>query len=477
MKRLIYFSLGLLITFFVNAESLPDFTTLVEKLSPAVVNISTTTKAKAVHGNDMNGNMDPNDPMYQFFKRFGIPMMPGMPGMPGIPGHGEVPESHSMGSGFIISPDGYVLTNTHVVQGADEVLVTLNDKREFKAKVVGTDAKSDVAVLKIKGNNLPTVKLGNSDNEKVGEWVIAIGSPFGFESTVTKGIISAKGRSLPDETLVPFIQTDVPINPGNSGGPLINMNGEVIGINSQIYSKTGGFMGLSFAIPINVAQQVSVQLRSTGHVSRGWLGVVIQEVTKELADSFGLKEAKGALVSNVQKGSPAQLGGLKVSDIILKFNGKAIVADADLPRAVSEAKAGSIANITVWRQGQLVDLQLKLGEMPANTAVSENEQNNNNLETPKHTTVNKLGLSISNLTQQQKNQNGITHGVVVTEVSGLSADIGMQPGDIILSINNIAVKNSNEFNDVLSKMGNKKVVALLIKRGDTSQFVTIKLGE
>ncbi len=472
MKRLFYVVITLILTFQVNAESLPDFTTLVEQLSPAVVNISTTTKAKAVHNNGTNGNIDPNDPMFQFFRRFGIPMMPGMPG---FPGQGEIPESHSMGSGFIISQDGYILTNTHVVQGADEVLVTLNDKREFKAKVIGTDAKSDVAVLKISGKDLPTVKLGNSDNVKVGEWVIAIGSPFGFESTVTKGIISAKGRSLPDETLVPFLQTDVPINPGNSGGPLIDMKGEVIGINSQIYSKTGGFMGLSFAIPINVAQQVSTQLRATGHVSRGWLGVVIQEVTKELADSFGLKEAKGALVSNVQKGSPAQLGGLKVSDIILKFNSKPINTDADLPRAVSEAKAGSIANITVWRQGQLVDLQVKLGEMPADTSVASSKDEGTDSKPSQ--SVNKLGLSLSNLTQQQKSQYGVTHGVIVNNVTGLAADIGMQPGDIILSINNVNIKTTKEFDAILSKLGNRKVVALLIKRGDTSQFVTLKLGD
>ncbi|KXW56831.1 MAG: DegQ family serine endoprotease [Betaproteobacteria bacterium] len=472
MKRLFYVVITLFLTFQVNAESLPDFTSLVEQLSPAVVNISTTTKAKVVHNNGMNGNIDPNDPMFQFFRRFGIPMMPGMPG---VPGQGEIPESHSMGSGFIISQDGYILTNTHVVQGADEVLVTLNDKRELKAKVVGTDAKSDVAVLKISGKDLPTVKLGNSDNVKVGEWVIAIGSPFGFESTVTKGIISAKGRSLPDETLVPFLQTDVPINPGNSGGPLIDMKGEVIGINSQIYSKTGGFMGLSFAIPINVAQQVSTQLRATGHVSRGWLGVVIQEVTKELADSFGLKDAKGALVSNVQKGSPAQLGGLKVSDIILKFNGKAIITDADLPRAVSEAKAGSTANITVWRQGQLVDLQVKLGEMPADTSVASSKDEGTDSKPSQ--AVNKLGLSLSNLTQQQKSQYGVSHGVIVNNVTGLAADIGMQPGDIILSLNNVNIKSTKEFDAILSKLGNKKVVALLIKRGDTSQFVTLKLGD
>ncbi|MCC6069301.1 DegQ family serine endoprotease [Ferrovum sp. PN-J185] len=472
MKRLFYVVITLFLTFQVNAESLPDFTSLVEQLSPAVVNISTTTKAKAVHNNGMNGNIDPNDPMFQFFRRFGIPMMPGMPG---VPGQGEIPESHSMGSGFIISQDGYILTNTHVVQGADEVLVTLNDKREFKAKVVGTDAKSDVAVLKISGKDLPTVKLGNSDNVKVGEWVIAIGSPFGFESTVTKGIISAKGRSLPDETLVPFLQTDVPINPGNSGGPLIDMKGEVIGINSQIYSKTGGFMGLSFAIPINVAQQVSTQLRATGHVSRGWLGVVIQEVTKELADSFGLKDAKGALVSNVQKGSPAQLGGLKVSDIILKFNGKAINTDADLPRAVSEAKAGSTANITVWRQGQLVDLQVKLGEMPADTSIASSKDEG--ADSKPTQAVNKLGLSLSNLTQQQKSQYGVSHGVIVNNVTGLAADIGMQPGDIILSLNNVNIKSTKEFDAILSKLGNRKVVALLIKRGDTSQFVTLKLGD
>ncbi|MDE2353893.1 MAG: Do family serine endopeptidase, partial [Betaproteobacteria bacterium] len=363
------------------------------------------------------------------------------------------------------------LTNSHVVQGADEVMVTLQDKREFKAKVVGFDRKTDVAVLKIDTTGLPTVKIGDPSKAKVGEWVVAIGSPFGFESSVTKGIISAKGRSLPQETLVPFIQTDVPINPGNSGGPLFNMKGEVIGINSQIYSRTGGYMGLSFAIPIDVALQVSEQLRATGKVSRGWLGVVIQEVNKELADSFGLGKPRGALVVSVQKGAPADKAGIHASDIILKFDGKPIATQEDLPRVVSGTKAGSSVVVQVWRQGALLDLTATVGEMPSEKTAQNEAPQSKRARAGK---AGKLGLTLADLTAQQRKELDITSGVVVEEVSGAAAKAGLQGGDVILSINNSEIHSVKEFNQVLSRIEPKKMVALLVRRGGDSQFITLK---
>ncbi len=448
-----------------QAENLPDFTELVEKQEATVVNISATTNARAAAdaGPNAQGPQE-NDPMFEFFRRFGIPVMPQNP-------HGQIEESHSMGSGFIISPDGDILTNTHVVQGADEVVVTLQDKREFKAKVVGVDRKTDVAVLKIDASNLPTVKIGDPTKAKVGEWVVAIGSPFGFESSVTKGIISAKGRSLPQETLVPFIQTDVPINPGNSGGPLFNMKGEVIGINSQIYSRTGGYMGLSFAIPIDVALQVSDQLRTTGKVSRGWLGVVIQEVNKELADSFGLGKPRGALVVSVQKGAPADRAGIRPSDIILKFDGKPIATQEDLPRVVSATKAGSTVQVQVWRKGTLLDITVTVGEMPSEkTAQNEGPP----AKRPHPGVAGKLGLVLADLTAQQRKELDITGGVLVEDVAGPAAKAGLQSGDVILSVNNSEIHSVKEFSQALSRLEPKKMLALLVRRGDNAQFMTIK---
>ncbi|MDE2212162.1 MAG: DegQ family serine endoprotease [Betaproteobacteria bacterium] len=449
-----------------QAENLPDFADLVEKQEATVVNIRATTNAHvAVDTGPNTQGPQEGDPMLEFFRRFGIPMAP-----QGGP-HGQTEESHSMGSGFIISPDGYILTNSHVVQGADEVMVTLQDKREFKAKVVGFDRKTDVAVLKIDTTGLPTVKIGDPSKAKVGEWVVAIGSPFGFESSVTKGIISAKGRSLPQETLVPFIQTDVPINPGNSGGPLFNMKGEVIGINSQIYSRTGGYMGLSFAIPIDVALQVSEQLRATGKVSRGWLGVVIQEVNKELADSFGLGKPRGALVVSVQKGAPADKAGIHASDIILKFDGKPIATQEDLPRVVSGTKAGSSVVVQVWRQGALLDLTATVGEMPSEKTAQNEAPQSKRARAGK---AGKLGLTLADLTAQQRKELDITSGVVVEEVSGAAAKAGLQGGDVILSINNSEIHSVKEFNQVLSRIEPKKMVALLVRRGGDSQFITLK---
>ncbi len=467
MKRVVVYVAILLTSWlgWAQAENLPDFSDLVEKQASTVVNISATTNARATSDGGQGGMPQDMDPMQEFFRRFGIPMMPG----PGP--HGQTEESHSMGSGFIISPDGYILTNTHVVQGADEVVVSLQDKREFKAKVVGVDRKTDVAVLKIDATRLPVVKIGDPAKAKVGEWVVAIGSPFGFESSVTKGIISAKGRSLPQETLVPFIQTDVPINPGNSGGPLFNMKGEVIGINSQIYSRTGGYMGLSFAIPIDVALQVSDQLRTTGKVSRGWLGVVIQEVNKELADSFGLGKPRGALVVSVQKGAPADKAGIHPSDIILRFDGKPINTQDDLPRVVSSAKAGSSVSVQVWRKGETLDLSVQVGEMPAERSVRNDVSPGNRA---RQGAAGKLGLALADLTPEQIKELDIAGGVLVEDAAGPAARAGLQNGDVILSLNNNEIHSIKEFNQALAHAGPRKMLALLVRRGDNAQFVTVK---
>lgn len=457
MKKFLL-SVVLLLPVWAQAESLPDFTDIAEKQGQAVVNISVTSKPHA----DAESAIPNNDPTFELFRRFGIPIPRMMPGQP--------QESHSMGSGFIISPDGVLLTNAHVVGQGGEMMVTLQDKREFKATIIGVDKRTDVAVLKIDASNLPTVKTGDASAVRVGEWVVAIGSPFGFESTVTKGIVSAKGRSLPNENLVPFIQTDVPINPGNSGGPLFNMKGEVIGINSQIYSRTGGFMGLSFAIPIDIALQVTNQLRTTGHVSRGWLGVAIQEVTPELADSFGMEKPAGALISSVEKDSPAEKGGLLASDIVLNFNGQDIKTIQDLPRAVSAAKAGSQAKLVVWRKGAAQNLTLALGEMPSDQAAADAPAT----KQAKGGTLGKFGLALSNLTPEQKHDLEVVKGVMVDNAEGVAAQAGLQKGDIILALNNFEIKSVAEFTKLLGKIPAKKPLALLITRSGHSQFITLK---
>jgi len=446
-----------------HAEGLPDFTELVEKQSASVVNISTTQAPKAGGPNE--------DAMQDFFKHYGIPVPPG--GMPhGNGGGGRGSEDqHSLGSGFIISADGYVLTNAHVVQDADEITVSLTDKRKLIAKVIGSDRKTDVALIKIEASGLQPVKMGDAEKLKVGEWVVAIGSPFGFESTVTKGIVSAKGRSLPQDTLIPFIQTDVPINPGNSGGPLFNMKGEVIGINSQIYSRTGGFMGLSFAIPIDVALDVSKQLRETGHVTRGWLGVVIQDVTQDIADSFGLSSPQGALIANVEKGGPGDKGGLLPSDIITQFDGKSIRSREDLPRVVGATKPGRDVPVMVWRKGRSTQLHFAVGEMPAE---SPNGMRPASRKSGSDSPAAKLGLSLNNLKEDQKKELDIKAGILIEDISGAAAKAGLQAGDVILSINNVDVSSVEEFNRTLAGVADKKAIALLVRRGDSSRFITLK---
>ncbi len=438
-----------------QARELPDFADLVERHGAEVVNISTTSALKAESG--VGPNIPEDDPMFDFFRRY-------------IPQPIPKGEGQSLGSGFIIGADGYIMTNAHVVAAADEITVTLNDKREFKAKVIGSDKRTDVALIKIEATGLSKVAFGDPARLRVGDWVLAIGSPFGFDNSVTAGIVSAKGRSLPQENYVPFIQTDVAINPGNSGGPLYNLNGEVIGINSQIYSRTGGFMGLSFAIPIDVAMDISNQLRAGGKVTRGWLGVVIQEVTKELADSFGLPKAQGALVANVEKGGPAEKAGLEPSDIILKFDSKEVKTSTDLPRLVGAVKPGSRANLQVWRKGATKDLAVVVGELPVDKSANTPPP----FKRGKTENIGKLGLTLSELTVDQRKELKISAGVLVEEVKGVAARAGLQPGDVILAINNSEVKTIEQFNLALGKLEARKNLALLVRRGETTQYITLR---
>ncbi len=463
LKRL-FLLLPLLLPFATSASAaaLPDFADLVEKQGPAVVNISSTQTVR--HSAIPNiPNIPEDDPFYEFFKKF----------MPPNQGPREF-ESKSLGSGFIVSADGYVLTNAHVVEQSDEILVKLTDKREFKAKVVGTDKKTDIAVIKIEAAGLPKVALGDPDKLRVGEWVVAIGAPFGFENSVTAGIVSAKGRSLPQENYVPFIQTDVAINPGNSGGPLFNLQGEVVGINSQIYSRTGGFMGLSFAIPIDVAMDIVNQLRTTGKVSRGRIGVVIQEVTKELAESFGLPQATGALISSVEKGSPADKAGLEVSDVIQQFDGKTVNRSADLPRIVAAVRPGTNTSVRIWRKGSTRDLNITVGEMPGEEKVAAKAEG---ARGKSGESSSRLGLVLSELTAEQKKELNVQHGVVVDEVlPGPAARGGLRPGDVVLALNNDDVKTVADFNRMVGKVEKGRTVALLVRRGEVTSFITVKLN-
>lgn len=437
------------------AKELPDFTELVAKEGPAVVNISTTQLVTNEAATPEIPNLPKGDPLYDFLRRFAPPK--------------AAPrefEEHSLGSGFIISSDGYILTNAHVVDDADEVTVRLTDKREFKAKVIGSDKRTDVALIKIRATGLPKVNLGSPEQLKVGEWVVAIGSPFGFDNSVTAGIVSAKGRALPQENYVPFIQTDVAINPGNSGGPLFNMKGEVVGINSQIYSRSGGFMGLSFAIPIDVALDVSNQLRASGRVSRGWLGVVIQEVTTDLAESFGLEKPAGALIAGVEKGSPADKAGLEPSDVVLKFDGKPVSSSVELPRLVGAVKPGQQATLQIWRKGATKEIGIVVGEAPADKVAQPAKAGKSS---------NQLGLVLDDLSEEQKSSAKIAHGVVVEGVQGAAARVGIRPGDVITAINNLDVKSVEQFNQTLSAYKAGQNVALLVRRGDASLFVPLKI--
>ena len=443
-----------------SAAQLPDFTDLVERQGPAVVNISTTQSVKNPLVPQVP-NLPEDDPFYEFFRRF-IPN----------PGPRDF-QSQSLGSGFIISQDGFILTNSHVVESADEITVKLTDKREFKAKVIGADKRTDIALIKIEASNLPAVRVGDPSRLKVGEWVVAIGSPFGFENTVTAGIVSAKGRSLPQENYVPFIQTDVAVNPGNSGGPLFNMRGEVVGINSQIYSRTGGFMGLSFAIPIDVANDIAQQLRNTGKVTRGRIGVVIQPITKELADGFGLSKAQGALVNSVEKGGPADKAGVEPGDVILRFDGKPVSSSEDLPRIVAATKPGSKVPMQIWRNKAAKDLQVVVAEMQAEER--GRQQSRRGGGKPPATVPSQFGLTLSDLTDAQRSELKITGGVLVENAQGAAARAGIRRGDVILAVNNQDVKTAEQFNQMMGQYDKGRIVALLIRRGANSLYVPFRI--
>lgn len=438
--------------------SLPDFTPLVERQGPAVVNVVTTRTVR-------NGGTPAvqNDPFFEFFRRF----------LPDAP-EAAPPEERGqgLGSGFIISQDGYILTNAHVVADADDVTVKLADsKREFKAKVIGVDKRTDVALVKIPATGLPTATLGNSDRLKVGEWVAAIGSPFGFSNTITAGIVSAKGRTLPDESYVPFIQTDVPVNPGNSGGPLLNLRGEVVGINSLIYSQTGGYMGLSFAIPIEVAIDVGKQLQTRGRVTRARLGVRIQEVTTDLAQSFGLDSPTGVLVASVERGGPADKAGIQTGDIILKFNGETIDSAAKLPRLVASSKPGSTATVEIWRKRAQQEVKATLDELPSETKTAQRTAPRGGSVKP-----NSLGLVVSELPPPQRKALGVDYGLIVQGVEGsVAAETPLRPGDVILAVNDSKFSSVDQFNDIIAKQKAGGAVALLVRRGDDMLYVPVKV--
>jgi serine protease Do len=459
-KLFIYFALvaGIILGASAHSKELPDFTELVEKQGAAVVNISTTQIIRGAQGFPFAEG----DPYYEFFRRF-APQMP------------RERESQSLGSGFIISADGYIMTNAHVVESADKITVRLTDKREFQAKVIGADKRTDVALLKIEAEGLPKINVGNPDKLKVGEWVVAIGSPFGFDSSVTAGIVSAKGRSLPQDNFVPFIQTDVAINPGNSGGPLFNMNGEVVGINSQIYTRSGGSMGLSFAIPIDVATQVVDQLRSTGKVTRGRIGVVIQELTRELAESFGLSKPVGALISSVEKDGPADKAGIKASDVILKFDGKLVDSSGDLPRIVAATKPGSKVVVELWRKGGAKQVTVEIAEMPEEGKLARSAKK---LADDVAGLIARLGIVVSELGKEQLQELEASGGLLVEEVKGVAARAaGLQQGDVLLAIGNTSIRSLNQFNEILKQVPKGKNVALLVRRGEAASYVAIRLDE
>lgn len=430
---------------------LPDFTVLVEQQGPAVVNVVTARKARG-------GSELPNDPMFDFFRRF----------MPAPPEPGPESRSHGLGSGFIISADGYILTNAHVVAEADEVTVRLADSREFRGRTVGIDRRTDIALLKVEAHGLPVVKPGSSETLKVGEWVAAIGSPFGFVNTITAGIVSAKGRSLTDESFVPFIQTDVAVNPGNSGGPLLNLRGEVVGINSAIYSRTGGYMGVSFAIPIEVALDVSRQLRETGKVTRGRLGVQIQALTPELAKSFKLPSAKGVLITSVERGGPADKAGLKAGDVVLGFEGKPVESVNELPRIVAGTKPGASVAIDIWRDGARRQVKATLGEsLPERVAQNAPEA----ARAPS-----RLGLALRELDPVQRRALGLDYGIAVENASGTAHAAGIRRGDLILAVNNAPVHGVTEFNRMLQQHASGSVAALLVRRGEATLYVALRIA-
>ena len=438
-------------------RDLPDFKSLMKIAGPAVVNVISTRKAQTAAA---GGSRRPDDPMLEFYRRFGLDQ----------PERGAPPRA-GLGSGFIISEDGYILTNAHVVADFDDVSVRLADaKREFKAKVVGVDKRSDIALLKVEAHGLPTAKLGSSSKLEPGDWVAAIGSPFGFANTITAGIISAKGRSLPEELYVPFIQTDVAVNPGNSGGPLLNLDGEVIAVNSLIYSGTGGYMGMSFAIPIEVALDVSRQLRREGKVTRGRIGVAIQPVTKELARSFKLEEATGAIIISLEKGGPAERAGVRIGDVALEWNGERIDEPNELPRRVAATPPGSLAHITVWREGKRQTFPLRVGEVPQEAIGTVKQE-------PARQENARLGMAMRELTSAEREVLGVDYGLVVLDVAERAGPGNtLLPGDVILGVNQRPFSSQEEFEKLIDRHKKGEMVALLVHRGDVSLYVPVEIG-
>ncbi|MGD8557551.1 MAG: DegQ family serine endoprotease [Chromatiales bacterium] len=447
---------------------LPDFTELAAQNAPSVVNISTTKSNKLGKQFREMPEIPKDNPLGELFEHFfGGPF-----------NFDQIPEelfnTESLGSGFVISEDGYILTNHHVVTEADEIIVRFSDRSEYEARLIGSDKATDVALIKIEASGLPAVTMGKGQALKVGEWVLAIGSPFGFDHSVTAGIVSAKGRSLPTENYVPFIQTDVAINPGNSGGPLFNLDGEVVGINSQIYSRTGGFMGLSFAIPIEVAMNVANQLRETGKVSRGWLGVLIQDVTRELAESFGMDQPRGALVARVIPDSPAEKAGVRVGDIIVEFNGRKVIRSSELPPMVGASPVDKFSEVVVLRDGGRVTLRVNIGELPEEelaAATGESQQP----DAPQDAKL--LGLTVRELTPAERKESGIAEGgVIVSEVGqGAASAAGIRSGEIIVMVRNHRLEGVEDFRDQISKLAKDKPVALLVQDGQGSRWLTLTL--
>ena len=451
-----------------QTRTLPDFTDLVEQVGPSVVNIRTLEKVSARTGSGGD------EEMLEFFKRFGLPMpnAPRQAPRPNRPQPQEEEQPRGVGSGFILSSDGLIMTNAHVIEGADEVIVTLTDKREFKAKLIGADKRSDVALVKIEASGLPAVKVGDVSRLRVGEWVMAIGSPFGLENTVTAGIVSAKQRDTGD--YLPFIQTDVAINPGNSGGPLINMRGEVVGINSQIYSRSGGSMGISFAIPMDEAVRVSEQLRVSGRVTRGRIGVQIDQVTKEVAESIGLGKAQGALVRAVEPGAPADKAGVEAGDIIVKFEGKVVDKSSDLPRMVGATKPGTRSALTVFRRGSYKDLTVTVAEIEADKPARKANEPEERAKTP--STGQALGMSVSDLTEAQKKELKLKGGVRVDAAVEAAARAGLREGDVLVAIANVEINSVKEFEAAVAKIDKSKAVNVLFRRGEWAQYAVIRPG-
>jgi len=470
MKKLLLLPVFVVSIFFLaspsQASSLPNFVELVEEQGKAVVNISTKQKTKKMqigHGELQMPEIPEDSPFYEFFEKF-FGQMP--------ESNGQQPSVRSLGSGFIISADGYVLTSAHVVDNADEIIVRMTDRREMVAKVVGTDKRSDVALLKVDAKGLPYLKFGKPDELKVGEWVLAIGSPFGFENTATAGIVSAKGRSLPNENYIPFIQSDVAINPGNSGGPLFNMEGEVVGINAQIYSRSGGYMGLAFSVPIDLAMQVADQLRTGGKVKRGWLGVTIQDVNRELAEALDMDKPFGALVSSVIPDSPASKSDLQVQDVIIEYNGKPVRHSSDLPFFVGRTRVGTAANIKVMRGGKSRMLKVTIGQLPESDVASLDEKQ----DTAEKNKAGLLGMNVRDLTDEEKKQLELDYGVLViaVEADSSAAKAGLKKGDIILLMNKHKLHDAKEYKKAASTLKKGKSAAVLVKRGKGSQFLVLK---